>query len=295
VPFATATTFGWRAALDRTTGAWLGFVGLNNMPLATAGVGVDDVETGSWIIPPSGAAVMPLRGPAALLAEAFGPVGRARVIARVHPANDASLPVAEKTGMRCERVTPGPAGERVHVYAAQRDDDVAAPDEPGGGGREPNRLFDTIVTNTGWGGIMRVSEMMSVRLVTCEPGVSVADASRQMIAANVGSILVCSDQRLVGVLTERDVLRLVAGRRDCEEEPVAAHMTRDVATVAADAPAVVVAELMNRQRIRHLPIVDGATPIGIVSLRDFFAMSGAVLRARGAEAASELLRAATVV
>jgi hypothetical protein len=59
---------------------------------------------------------------------------------------------------------------------------------------------------------MRVSEMMSVHLVTCAPTDSVGDASRRMTAANVGAALVCEHERLVGLLTERDVLRLVAAR-----------------------------------------------------------------------------------
>ena len=50
---------------------------------------------------------------------------------------------------------------------------------------------------------------------------------------------------------------------------------------------------MNERRIRHLPVVEGDTPVGMLSLRDFFVMSGAILRARGPQAAGDFLRAAT--
>jgi CBS domain-containing protein len=140
---------------------------------------------------------------------------------------------------------------------------------------------------------MRVSEMMSVHLVTCSPGDTVADACRRMTAANVGSVLVCEETELVGIFTERDVLRLVAAGRPPEEERVQAHMSPAIVGVPPDAPASEVAALMNDRRIRHMPVLDGGTPVGIVSLRDFFVMSGAILRAQGADAAGELLRAAT--
>jgi CBS domain-containing protein len=135
--------------------------------------------------------------------------------------------------------------------------------------------------------------MMSVRLVTCTPEDSVGEASRRMVAANVGAVLVCTDDGLVGILTERDVLHLAAAARDMEHEYVRDHLHADLIVVEPDAPVLDVAELMNEHRIRHLPVVEGRVPVGIVSLRDFFVLSGAVLRARGADAAGELLHAAT--
>jgi CBS domain-containing protein len=95
---------------------------------------------------------------------------------------------------------------------------------------------------------MKVSDMMSVNLVTCSPDQTVGDAARQMNARGVGSVLVVSGGVMTGIFTERDLVRLVA---------------------------------------------NGTTPLGMVSLRDFFALSGAVLRAQGADAATTLLRAAT--
>jgi CBS domain-containing protein len=139
---------------------------------------------------------------------------------------------------------------------------------------------------------MRISEMMSVNLVTCDPDRTVGDACRLMWGAHVGSVLVCEHGQLVGMFTERDLMRLIAERREAETERVGDHMSTRLVSAPPDAEAAVVADLMNRRSIRHLAIVDGGTPVGIVSLRDFFVMSGAILRARGADAAGELLRAA---
>jgi signal-transduction protein with cAMP-binding, CBS, and nucleotidyltransferase domain len=140
---------------------------------------------------------------------------------------------------------------------------------------------------------MKVSDMMSVNLVTCSPDRTVRDAAQQMDARGVGSVLVVSGGAMTGIFTERDLVRLVANGTPLDTARVGDHAAGDVATVPPDTQAVDAAALMNRLRIRHLPVADGATPLGMVSLRDFFALSGAVLRAQGADAATILLRAAT--
>lgn len=135
--------------------------------------------------------------------------------------------------------------------------------------------------------------MMSVQLVTCSPDDSVRDAARAMNARGVGSVLVVADGAMTGIFTERDLVRLVARGAPLHSVHVGEHANTDVASVPPDTDAADAAALMNRLRIRHLPVTDGATPLGMVSLRDFFALSGAVLRAQGTEAATTLLRAAT--
>ena len=121
---------------------------------------------------------------------------------------------------------------------------------------------------------MRISELMSVNVVTCEVDATIGEASREMIASGVGSVLVCDAEGLVGIFTERDVLRLVANRCPLETERVGAHLHPRVMVVPPDAPVEEVAALMNEHRIRHVPVVDGRTPVGIVSLRDFFVAFG---------------------
>jgi len=140
---------------------------------------------------------------------------------------------------------------------------------------------------------MRVSEMMSVRLVTCASTRTIAEAARLMVDTRVGSVLVCDGPRLEGILTERDVMRLVADRMPVDIEVVGHHMTRDFIAAPPDALVEDVAELMRTHRIRHMPIVEGEIPVGMISLRDFFVMAGEVLRHQGAEAAGGIVRAAS--
>jgi CBS domain-containing protein len=135
--------------------------------------------------------------------------------------------------------------------------------------------------------------MMSVHLVTCGPQTSVREAAGMLTDLNVGSLLVVEGGILRGIFTERDLVRLVAAGADLDVATVGEHATRDVATVPPDTPVDDAAAMMNRLRIRHLPVADGGTPVGMLSLRDFFVLSGAILRAQGADAASSLLRAAT--
>ena len=78
--------------------------------------------------------------------------------------------------------------------------------------------------------------------------------------------------RLIGILTDRDVMRSVAARTHSSEERVRAWMTPDPITAAPDVTADEAAKIMLDNGFRHLPIVDGERAIGIISIR-------AVLRA----------------
>ena len=135
--------------------------------------------------------------------------------------------------------------------------------------------------------------MMSVHLVTCGPETSVREAAGMLTDLDVGSLLVVEGGILRGIFTERDLVRLVAAGADLDVATVGEHATQEVATVPPDTQVDDAAAMMNRLRIRHLPVADGGTPVGMLSLRDFFVLSGAILRAQGADAASSLLRAAT--
>ncbi|MGH8984239.1 MAG: CBS domain-containing protein, partial [Acidimicrobiia bacterium] len=97
---------------------------------------------------------------------------------------------------------------------------------------------------------------MSTRLVHVEPETTVRVAVRRMAEAGVGSVAVCEGARLVGIFTERDVLRLTGETADLDRVLVAEAMTRDVVTVSADADIIAAARLMGERGIRHLPVVE---------------------------------------
>jgi len=112
---------------------------------------------------------------------------------------------------------------------------------------------------------------MSTRLVHVEPRATVLEAIRRMAEARVGSVAVCDGSRLVGIFTERDVLRLAGEAAALDRVPVAEVMTRDVITVSADADLLSAARLMGERRIRHLPVVEGENLLGMIGIRDVLA------------------------
>jgi len=107
-------------------------------------------------------------------------------------------------------------------------------------------------------------------LVTAVLSETVLDATRRMNDEHVGSVLVMDGGRLVGIFTERDVLRRVVGARLAPERtPVGDVMTREVVCCPPDAGIDEVAELMRTRRIRHVPIVEAeGFVVGLVSIGD---------------------------
>jgi CBS domain-containing protein len=116
-----------------------------------------------------------------------------------------------------------------------------------------------------------IADVMSTRLVHVEPRATVLEAIRRMAEARVGSVAVCDGSRLVGIFTERDVLRLAGEAAALDRVPVAEVMTRNVITVSADADLLSAARLMGERRIRHLPVVEGENLLGMIGIRDVLA------------------------
>jgi CBS domain-containing protein len=105
--------------------------------------------------------------------------------------------------------------------------------------------------------------------VTVPVGADLQQAIQQMIARKVGAVLVTDpDGRLVGILTERDFLTKVAGTNGFGSGAVSAYMTRHPETVAADDPLAFALGKMAGGGYRHLPVVAGGRPVGVISVRD---------------------------
>jgi CBS domain-containing protein len=115
--------------------------------------------------------------------------------------------------------------------------------------------------------------------VSCTPQTSIGEALRLMHEARVGSVLIVDVTRgLVGILTRHDVLdRIALAQRDLAE-PVSTVMTPEPMRLNADASAYEAALLIAREGIRHVPVVEGARVIGVVTERDLFALQRATLR-----------------
>jgi CBS domain-containing protein len=112
-----------------------------------------------------------------------------------------------------------------------------------------------------------VAEIMTREVLSVDPGVLLVEAAGRMHAQHVGAALVLEGEQLRGILTERDLLRAVASST-IEGEKVADWMTRDPETIEPSDNTGHAATLMIHGGFRHLPVLEGARVVGIVSIRD---------------------------
>jgi CBS domain-containing protein len=118
---------------------------------------------------------------------------------------------------------------------------------------------------------LTVREVMHPRVVSAGPDTPLAEAAASMVRENVGSALIMQGPFLVGILTERDVLKAAASGADLTAMPVSAWMTKDPQSASPDTSADQAAQIMFLNGFRHLPIMEGRRVHGVVSLRDLFA------------------------
>ena len=119
---------------------------------------------------------------------------------------------------------------------------------------------------------MRIREVLDRKggsVVTIEPDRTVHDAMRILVENNIGSVIVTRDGSTVGILTERDVLRLGAASPDSLATTLVGEaMTRELVVGVADDLVEYAASVMTSNRIRHLPIMDGERLTGVLSIGD---------------------------
>jgi citrate synthase len=112
-----------------------------------------------------------------------------------------------------------------------------------------------------------VADIMSRPVVTATPDETVSAAADRMRAQSVGSVVVVDGDRALGILTERDLVRLAAAGADPGTQ-VAAWMTAEPDHVAPDAEAGAAFASLAEHGYRHIPVVDDGRLVGIVSMRD---------------------------
>ena len=109
-------------------------------------------------------------------------------------------------------------------------------------------------------------------VVTVTPESTVVEASRLMNRAGIGGVVVVESAEVVGIFTERDVLRrVVAEQRDPNTTQVSEVMSADVVTVRPDTPLEGCTSLVTAKRIRHIPVVDDGGMRGIITSGDLIA------------------------
>ena len=113
-----------------------------------------------------------------------------------------------------------------------------------------------------------LGEVMTQEVLSVEPSDTIGEAAEKMIEHGVGAVVVSDFGSIIGILTERDILRAVAHRTHSAEARVRQWMTPDVVTVPSSMEGDEAAKMMLDRNFRHLPVVDEGRSVGIVSLRD---------------------------
>jgi CBS domain-containing protein len=113
-----------------------------------------------------------------------------------------------------------------------------------------------------------VAEVMNRDVLAVDPTASIGEAAEKMMDAGVGAVVVMEDMvRLVGIVTERDILRAVAQRARAAEARVRQWMTESVITIEPETTVEEAAKMMFERNFRHLPVARDGRLLGIVSLR----------------------------
>ncbi len=114
----------------------------------------------------------------------------------------------------------------------------------------------------------RLADVMRPELIEAAPEDTLGEVAERMTAVNVGAVIVKDYGRLIGILTERDMLKAMAARVHTSEARVRQWMTEEPITAASDMEVEEAARIMLDNGFRHLPVVDESGRVtGVVSLR----------------------------
>jgi CBS domain-containing protein len=119
---------------------------------------------------------------------------------------------------------------------------------------------------------MLLKEILEVKghnVLSIAPSATVADVVETLVAHNCGALVVCDGDQMVGIISERDVLRAVSSGSDpLDQVAVETRMTRDVITGSPNDNINDIMGLMTKNRIRHLPVLEDGALAGMISIGD---------------------------
>ena len=137
---------------------------------------------------------------------------------------------------------------------------------------QPRRITISLFSTIDERSVMRIRDLLNEKgydVVTVPPSFPIQDAMRLLVEHNIGSVVVATEKVVEGILTERDILRLAAEESSVmASKKVADVMTEEVVVALLDDSLDSVMEIMTKNRIRHLPIVDQGWMQGILSIGD---------------------------
>ena len=113
-----------------------------------------------------------------------------------------------------------------------------------------------------------LADVVKPDFITVAPEDTLGETATKMVDRGVGSVVVSDFGRLIGILTERDMLRAMADRTHPSQARVREWMTTEPVTATGDMTVEEAAQIMLDNNFRHLPVLDGERAAGIISIRD---------------------------
>jgi CBS domain-containing protein len=120
---------------------------------------------------------------------------------------------------------------------------------------------------------MNVRDAMTPVLLTTPAGTTVAEAASLMAQRRVGSALVVEEEQLLGIFTERDIVKALSQDALAIHQEISHWMTRDPQTIPPEASLDEALQRMVRGNFRHLPVIEGGRLVGMLSMRDVSRLS----------------------
>ena len=132
----------------------------------------------------------------------------------------------------------------------------------------------------------KVRDIMSAAPVCMAPGESVSAAARAMKQYRIGTVLVLTDGRLSGFLTDRDItVRVLAENRDPHTTPIGDICRRELVVLGPDDDLAQASRLFRDHAVRRIPVLRDGTPVGVVSVGDLALEGGATSALSGMSSA----------
>jgi CBS domain-containing protein len=120
-------------------------------------------------------------------------------------------------------------------------------------------------------GIQTVRDIMVRNVVTASPSMNLTDIAKLMRKKRVGSVVITKGRTIAGILTESDLVKLVARGRDMKNAVAEDDMVRNVVTCDPSVTVIDALMIMRAEKIRHLPVVKHRNLVGVISIRDLIA------------------------
>ncbi|QKS71548.1 CBS domain-containing protein [Paenalkalicoccus suaedae] len=116
--------------------------------------------------------------------------------------------------------------------------------------------------------MQKVRDIMTKNVETCDPTDTIYEVAVKMREQGVGSIPICEGEKLIGMVTDRDLVIRDIALKKANSSPISEIMTDQIYTVKEEDSLERAAETMASHQVRRVPVVEGETLVGIVALKD---------------------------